>query len=41
MASRYCDNITRRDSLQVGALGLSGLTMAQWSAARIGERCCE
>ncbi len=28
MASRYCDNITRRDSLQVGALGLSGLTMA-------------
>ena len=28
MASRYCDNITRRDSLQIGALGFSGLTMA-------------
>ncbi|MCP4172695.1 MAG: DUF1501 domain-containing protein [Fuerstiella sp.] len=28
MTSRYCDRITRRDSLQVGALGLTGLTTA-------------
>jgi hypothetical protein len=28
MTSRYCDNITRRDSLQISALGLGGLTMA-------------
>ena len=28
MTSRYCDKITRRDSLQIGALGLSGFTTA-------------
>ncbi len=28
MAHRYCDGITRRDMLQAGVLGLTGLTMA-------------
>ncbi|MEI7688481.1 MAG: DUF1501 domain-containing protein, partial [Planctomycetota bacterium] len=28
--SRYCDGIRRRDFLRVGALGVAGLTMADY-----------
>jgi hypothetical protein len=31
---RFCDGLTRRDLLQVGALGPLGLTLANWAEAR-------
>src|SRR2546430_16012230 len=37
---RFCDGISRRNFLKIGALGLGGLTLPQLLQAEIGRASC-